>query len=97
MHALRVRIRRVLSTEAPVTVECMMTDYAGQMHYFHNRLSAFTAESDPMIPGDGLIRCTVRAEHPLFAEVSTELPDFIESTAGLTEFRVACSDLTDQA
>ena len=97
MHALRVRIRRVLNSDEPVLVECMMTDFSGQTHYFHGGLSSFTAESEPMIPGDGLIRCTVKAEEKLFAVVDTALPDFVESTAGLTTFRVAYSDLTDQA
>lgn len=96
MYALKVRIRRMLSAEAR-TVECMMTDFDGQTHYFHGALSLFTSESAPMIPGEGIIRCTLSEEKPLYAVVDTLLPDSVESTGGLTTFRVAYSDLTDQA
>ena len=69
MYGLKVRIRRVTENDRyPERVECFMTDYEGQTHFFEDKVTAFTSESDPMIPGDGVIRCTVLREMPLFVE-----------------------------
>lgn len=98
MYGLKVRIRRVIENDTyPERVECFMTDYEGQTHFFEDKLPVFTAESDPMIPGDGVIRCTVLREMPLFVEVDTSLPDGVESTAGRTVFSVSRDDLTEDA
>ena len=97
MYGLKVRIRCVTDHTQPVSVECVMTDYEGQTHYFRDKLSAFSMESDPMIPGDGIIRCSLIREEPMFAEIDTALPDNVESTMGQTRFQVCYSDLTDHA
>ena len=98
MYGLKVRIRRVTENDRyPERVECFMTDYEGQTHFFEDKVTAFTSESDPMIPGDGVIRCTVLREMPLFVEVDTALPDGVESTMGRTVFCVSRDDLTEDA
>jgi hypothetical protein len=97
MDGLKVRIRAVLDAAQPVTVECCMTDFDGQTHLFRGPVTLFSSELSPLIPGDGIIRCTVRRETALFAEISTALPDGIESTMGVNSFRVHRSDLTDNA
>ena len=98
MNGLKVRIRRVIENDTyPERVECFMTDYEGQTHFFEDKLPVFTAETDPMIPGDGVIRCTVLREMPLFVEVDTSLPDGVESTTGRTVFSVSRDDLTEDA
>lgn len=96
MYGLKVRIRRVTETDTyPETVECFLTDYEGQTHFFEDKLTVFTSETDPMIPGDGIIRCTVLREMPLFTEVDTSLPDGVASTTGRTVFCVSKEDLTE--
>ncbi len=98
MYGLKVRIRAYTDENAyPPEVESIMTDYDGQTHIFRNALTAFTAESAPMIPGDGVIRCRVLCEEKRFAVVDTALPDNVESVMGQSEFRVAYSDLTEDA
>ena len=52
-------------------------------------------ELNPMIPGDGIIRCSVQREAALFAEIDTSLPDGVESTMGQTRFKVHPQDLSD--
>ena len=98
MYGMKVRIRRVIENDTyPERVECFMTDYEGQTHFFEDKLTAFTGETDPMIPGDGVIRCTVLREMPLFVEVDTALPDNVESTMGKTVFCISWDDLTEDA
>ena len=97
MDGLKVRIRAVLDAAQPVTVECSMTDFDGQTHLFRGPVTLFSSESSPLIPGDGIIRCTVRQETAQYAEISTALPDGIESTMGVNSFRVHRSELTDNA
>ncbi len=98
MYGLKVRIRRVTEPDVyPERVECFMTDYEGQTHFFEDKLTVFSSESNPMIPGDGVIRCTVLREMPLFVEVDTALPDGVESTMGRTVFCVSREDLTEDA
>lgn len=98
MYGLKVRIRRVTQNDSyPEKVECFLTDFEGQTHFFEDKLTAFSADPDPMIPGDGIIRCTVVREMPLFVEVDTSLPDGVESTMGKTVFCVSHDDLTEDA
>ena len=98
MYGLKVRIRRVIENDTyPERVECFLTDFEGQTHFFEDKLPVFTADPDPMIPGDGVIRCTLLREMPLFVEVDTSLPDGVESTMGKTVFCVARENLTEDA
>lgn len=95
MYGLKVRIRNVIDAGDPVSVECVMTDFEGQTHYFRERLSNVSTELNPMIPGDGVIRCSVLREAALFTEIDTSLPDGVESTMGQTRFKVHPQDLSD--
>ncbi len=97
MCGLKVRIRCVTDAAEPVSVECVMTDLEGQTHAFRNHLSVFTMESEPMIPGDGVIRCSLLEETPMYAVIDTALPDNVESTMGQTRFKVSPHDLIDNA
>lgn len=97
MYGIKVRIRCITDESFPRFAECVMTDYDGMTHTFRDKLPVFTAEHDPMIPGDGVIRCSVIRETAKYAEVDTTLPDDVESVMGETRFRIALSDLTDNA
>lgn len=97
MYGLKVRIRNVTDEAYPQWVECVMTDFEGQTHYFRDKLPIFTTDSDPMIPADGVIRCTVIRETPLYVEIDTSLPDGVESTMGISRFAVSREDLTEDA
>lgn len=97
MYGLKVRIRSIIDDSYPKWVECVMTDYEGQTHYFRDKLPVFSMESEPMIPGDGIIRCTVIRETPMYTEIDTSLPDGVESTMGVNRFIVSGEDLTDDA
>ena len=96
MYGVKIRIRRITEISPPDTfVECVFTDYDGQVHYFRDKLPVFTSEWEPQIPCDGVIRCSVTRMHEHYAENSTMLPDDVESTMGKQSFRVALSDLKD--
>lgn len=97
MYGIKVRIRCITDESYPRFAECILTDYDGMTHIFRDKLPVFTADSDPMIPGDGFIRCSVIREMPLYAEVDTVLPDDVESIMGQTRFRIAYDNLTDNA
>ena len=95
MYGLKVRIRTVIEPTDPISVECVMTDYEGQTHYFREKLPNVSTELSPMIPGDGVIRCSVLHETNKYAEIDTSLPDGVESTMGISRFKVHIQDLTD--
>ena len=96
MYGLKVRVRAVIDdTSDPVRVECVMTDFDGQTHIFRDKLPIFCAEFAPVVPCDGIIRCTLTDETPLYAEISTALPDAVESIMGVDRFRVSKDDLID--
>ena len=97
MYGLKVRIRAVIDESYPTWVECVMTDCGGQTHLFREKLPVVSSEFAPMIPGDGIIRCTLIEETAQYAEIDTYLPDGVESTMGVSRFRVAKSDLTEDA
>lgn len=97
MYGIKVRIRCIIDEAYPRFVECTLTDYDGMTHIFRDKLPVFSAEYDPMIPGEGLIRCSLLRETPLYAEVDTVLPDDVESIMGQTSFRIAYADLSDRA
>ncbi len=97
MYGIKVRIRCIIDESYPKFVECVLTDYDGMTHIFRDKLPIFSAEYDPMIPGDGIIRCSVIRETEHFAEVDTALPDDVESIMGVNKFRIAICDLTDSA
>lgn len=96
MYGVKVRIRRILEASPTDTfVECLLTDYDGQEHYFRDKLHLFCTEWEPQIPCEGVIRCSLIRETPQYAEISTMLPDDVESTMGEYRFRVPCCDLID--
>ncbi len=97
MYGIKVRIRCIIDETYPRFAECVLTDFDGMTHIFRDKLPVFSAEYDPIIPGDGVIRCSVIRETPLYAEVDTSLPDDVESIMGENRFRIAYCDLTDHA
>ena len=97
MYGIKVRIRCIIDESFPRFAEAVMTDFVGMTHIFRDKLPVFTAEYEPMIPGDGIIRCSVIRETAQYAEVDTTLPDDVESIMGETRFRIAPADLTENA
>ena len=97
MYGIKVRIRCIIDETFPRFAECTLTDYDGMTHFFRDRLPVFSTDSDPMIPGEGVIRCSVIREERNYAEVDTALPDNVESIMGKNKFRIALSDLTENA
>ncbi len=97
MYGIKVRIRCIIDEAYPRFAECVLTDFDGMSHTFRDKLPVFTAEHDPLIPGDGVIRCSVLRETAQYAEVDTTLPDDVESIMGETKFRIPLSELTENA
>lgn len=95
MYGLKVRIRCLTDESEPPAAECVMTDFDGRTHFFCEQLSCISTELHPMIPGDGIIRCSVIRETEHYTEIDTSLPDNIASTMGQSRFRVHPQDLTD--
>ena len=96
MYGVKVRIRRITEVHPPDTfVECLFTDFDGQTHYFRDKLHIFTAEWEPQIPCDGVIRCRVTEEAAKWVMIDTMLPDDVESTMGVYKFKIAKCDLVD--
>ena len=96
MYGVKVYIRRITEISPPDTfVECMLTDFGGQEHYFRDKLSVFSAEWEPQIPCAGVIRCSLIAQTAQYAEISTMLPDDVESTMGVYRFKVPLTELVD--
>lgn len=97
MYGIKVRIRCITDEAFPRFAEAILTDFDGMTHIFRDKLPVFIADSDPMIPGEGIIRCSVLRETAQFAEVDTTLPDDVESIMGETRFRIPLSGLTENA
>jgi hypothetical protein len=97
MYGIKVRIRCITDESYPRFAEALLTDFDGMTHIFRDKLPVFTADCEPMIPGDGVIRCSVIRETAQYAEVDTTLPDDVESIMGETRFRIARCDLTENA
>jgi hypothetical protein len=97
MYGIKVRIRCITDESYPRFAEALLTDFDGMTHIFRDKLPVFTADCEPMIPGDGIIRCSVIRETAQYAEVDTTLPDDVESIMGETRFRIARCDLTENA
>ena len=97
MYGIKVRIRCITDESYPRFAEALLTDFDGMTHIFRDKLPVFTADCEPMIPGDGVIRCSVIRETAQYAEVDTTLPDDVESIMGETRFRIASCDLTENA
>ena len=98
MYGIKVRIRSLVSDCGyDKYVECVLTDYEGQTHIFHDKLPIFCLAVEANLPCEGVIRCMVKEEHPKFAVVDTALPDGVESIMGQTRFQVSYHDLVDNA
>ncbi len=97
MYGIKVRIRCITDESQPRFAECVLTDYDGMTHFFRDKLPVFTSEFDPLLPCDGIIRCSLIHQTAVYADVDTLLPDDVESTMGETHFRIAIADLTENA
>lgn len=63
MYGVKIRIRRITEISPPDTfVECVFTDYDGQVHYFRDKLPVFTSEWEPQIP--------MRRRDPMFRDTN---------------------------
>ena len=101
MAELRVVISRFVDEHEPGFVECTFDDAQGDRHCFVEKVPIVSAEnlwSDSAYPKPGAIRCRVEAEWDdargrTLARVSTEHPDGVESTSGLTKFVVLASQV----
>ena len=89
----------------PGLAECKFTDAAGRIHKFVEKIPYVAAEDvydTPRFPYPGLVRCTIlnRLQDSGGRElvhITTEQPDYIESTEGISEFEVFASQLSVEA
>jgi hypothetical protein len=99
---LRVQIVRFVDDGFPGFVECEFTDAEGHGHRLIDKVPIFTTEpldASSKYPRPGTIRCKpLRVwRDPSGREVltiTTAVPFFIESVAGLTEFGVLLSEVS---
>jgi len=94
MIGIRILITRYISDDPqPGIVECELIDAAGVKHYFTEKTAIVTKDfinADSDYPREGIIACEIVNQEfgPDVIEVGTERPWYVESTEGLTRFRV---------
>jgi hypothetical protein len=100
---LAVEIVRFVSDEPqPGIVACELVDAEGRIHTFIDKVPGFTVkmlDAYSSYPLKGTLRCkklaTWRDENDRdVVRISTQSPDGIDSTEGITEFVVLASQLT---
>jgi len=98
---LLVQIVRFVEEHQPPIVACELVDAAGSHHTFIDKVAGFSSQwlpADSAYPQPGTIRCHVLAHWQddtgrRLVRVSTERPDGIESTEGVSEFVVLSSQI----
>jgi hypothetical protein len=101
MPAVAVRITRFVDDHFPGFVECELVDAAGVSHIFVEKVPVVTTEelsSSSCYPCAGLIACQVLAQWAdadgvWHSRIDTSKPCGVESSAGVTEFVVASSQI----
>jgi hypothetical protein len=101
MPAVAVRITRFVDDHFPGFVECELIDAAGSSHIFVEKVAVVTTEalgSSSCYPCEGVIDCNVlaqwaNADGVWHSRIDTSTPWGVESSAGVTEFVVASSQI----
>src|SRR5215467_3218651 len=101
MQRLVVQIVRFVDAHMPGRVACEFVDADGRKHTLIDKTPIFTShqlDSTSTYPQAGVVRCEVlfrwRDTHGRdLARVTTERPDDVESTEGLSEFVILSRDL----
>ncbi len=99
---LAVQIVRWVEDYQPGIVGCELVDAEGRRHAFIEKLPIVTTErleATSTYPQPGDIRCEVLAgwrdgSGRGLVRVTTNIPDFVESTEGLSEFVVLATQLS---
>ncbi|MCL2638854.1 MAG: hypothetical protein FWD48_10870 [Oscillospiraceae bacterium] len=94
MVQIRIQILKIIDTHQPGFVECQFTDAWGVLHLVHDKIPIVTCEdlwTDSEFPTDGAIRCKILKEWinddgRKLITVSTQTPDYVETTNGKNEF-----------
>jgi hypothetical protein len=102
MPDLMVQIVRFTDRNWPGWVECEFVDAEGRRHLIIEKVPVVTAEDldpDSEYPRPGTVRCEILKRYrnereQQFVCISTDRPDGIESTGGLSEFTVPASLIT---
>jgi hypothetical protein len=102
MHNVSVQIVRFADGHQPGWVKCALVDADGQTHAFIDKVPIFTAQdldAASAYPVRGIIQCEVvenfRDECGRdLVQISTKMPDHVESTEGLSEFIVTANLVT---
>jgi hypothetical protein len=102
MPSVTVQITRFVDDSFPGFVECELVDANGTKHLFVDKvsvLSLFHLCSSSSYPCTGSIRCTLGAEYKdesghAVVNISTEIPDHVETKEGNTRFVVLSSQLS---
>jgi hypothetical protein len=96
MPALAIEISRLIDDYFPGFVECTLVDAHGVRHLFHEKspiVSNENLQATSQYPQPGVIRCEILdkwedTEGRSLVQVTTERPDGVESTSGLSCFVV---------
>lgn len=103
MTQLEVQIVRFVDSSQPGWVACEFEDAYGHRHILVDKVPIFSDEmldDASRFPGGGVVRCEVMsisedAQKRDVLRVSTQRPDGVESTEGLSEFVVFSSQVSN--
>ena len=103
MPHLRITITRFIDPHQPGWVACTLTDVYGALHTFHEKIPVVTPEpldENSTYPQQGVIACRVVSTHVddagrTVVTIDTATPWSVESTEGMTQFKVFEGQLTD--
>lgn len=98
-----VEISRFVDEDPPGFVECTLIDAQGNRHAFVEKLPVVTCANlwaASRYPQPGVIRCRIEARWQdergrAVVQVSTELPDHVESTSGQSSFVVLTAQVRE--
>jgi hypothetical protein len=102
---LEVQIVRFVEEHQPPIVAAEFSDAEGRRHTFVEKVAIFSSDwlrADSKYPQPGAIRCEIvarwqDAQGRRLVRVTTEKPDSVESTEGLSEFVVMSTQVSSPA
>jgi hypothetical protein len=102
---LSVQIVRFVKEHQPSIVACDFKDAEGNVHITIDKVPIFTSDlltRDSRYPHPGRIRCEVLdrwrdTSGRELARITTDKPDRVESTKGISQFVVLSSHLSDSS
>jgi len=92
-----VEITKIIDDDCwPAVVECKFSDAYGKEHTINEKFPIVTSEiitPNSTFPQKGMVRCSllkkiIDKDVGLIIEVSTEIPDYVESLDGLSKFNL---------